>query len=202
MNRIHSTVTFAFGAALAASSVLAQPASGTDAPTRPQAPGTRTPQPMTSDNAQRSMLERDDRSFLENAVQGSHAEIEGSKLALEKSESQEVKDFARKMIDDHEMMVKEAADLASKKGLTPPDGPSIMQKTEITGLKALSGGAFDTMYVNRIAVAAHESTVEMFEEASKEAQDPDVRALASKALPTLREHLEMGRALNEKQDSK
>jgi len=157
---------------------------------------------MTSDNAQRSMLERDDRSFLENAVQGSHAEIEGSKLALEKSESQEVKDFARKMIDDHEMMVKEAADLASKKGLTPPDGPSIMQKTEITGLKALSGGAFDTMYVNRIAVAAHESTVEMFEEASKEAQDPDVRALASKALPTLREHLEMGRALNEKQDSK
>ncbi len=156
--------------------------------------------PVGQDN-QRSPLNQNDRSFLENAIQGSYAEIEGSQLALEKSESQDVKNFAKMMIEDHSAMLKEASKLATDKGLTPPDGPSAMQTTEITGLRALSGGAFDAMYVNRIGVASHEATVEMFEEAGQQAQDPDVKAMATKTLPKLREHLKMARALNEKQES-
>ena len=70
-----------------------------------------------------------------------------------------------------------------------------MQVTEITALKALTGGAFDAMYVNRIGVAAHESTIEMFEEASQDVQGPDIRAMISETLPKLREHLEMAQAL-------
>lgn len=204
MNPRYTTVALAMGIALTGSNVHAQGTSDSQPTTRPQPaqPGVPPMPPRASDNEQASTLERQDRSFLENAVQGSYAEIEGSKLAMEKSESQDVKDFARMMVEDHEMMAKEAAGLATAKGLTPPDGPSIMQKAEITALKALSGGPFDTMYVNRIGVAAHESTVEMFEQASQEAQDPEVKALASKALPKLREHLKMAQALNEKQDSK
>jgi len=97
-------------------------------------------------------------------------------------------------------MVKEAAKLAQTKGVTPPDGPSVVQTTEITALKALTGGAFDAMYVNRIGVASHEATVEMFEKASNEAQDADVRAMATDTLPKLREHLKMARDLNQKQE--
>lgn len=98
-------------------------------------------------------------------------------------------------------MVEEASSLATTKDVTPPDGPSVMQMTEITALKALSGGAFDAMYVNRIGVASHEATVEMFEKASREAQNPDVKAMATKTLPKLRKHLEMARSLDQKQES-
>jgi putative membrane protein len=167
-----------------------------------QQPGTQQAAPAANQAGQPSELSGDDRRFLENAVQGSFAEIQGSQLALEKTKSQDVKDFAQMMVQDHEKMAKEAAKLASDKGVTPPTGPSAMQVTEITALKALSGGAFDAMYVNRIGVAAHESTVQMFEEASREADDPDVKALATEALPKLREHLKMANALNQKQDSK
>lgn len=45
-----------------------------------------------------------------------------------------------------------------------------------------------------------EPTVEMFEQASRDAQDADVKGLADKTLPKLREHLEMARALDRKQD--
>lgn len=147
-----------------------------------------------------SALPEDDQDFLENAIQGSYAEIEGSQLALEKTEDPEVRKFAEHMIKDHGQMVKEASKLATEKGLTPPDGPSALQVTEITALKALTGGAFDAMYVNRVGVAAHESTVEMFEEATRELEDPDLKAMAEKTLPKLLQHLEMARALNEKQE--
>src|SRR5690606_10305916 len=99
-------------------------------------------------------------------------------------------------------MLEEAQELARNKKLTPPTEPSVMQRTEVTGMKALTGGAFDAMYVNRIGVASHEATVEMFEKASREAQDPDVKAMASKTLPKLQEHLKAARALNERQDQK
>lgn len=164
-------------------------------PDHAQPPATDTD--MSTDT---SALSDDDQDFLEDAIQGSYAEIEGSRLALEKTEDSKVRDFAQMMIDDHQKMVDEGTALARQKGMTPPDGPSVMQTTEVTALKALTGGAFDAMYVNRIGVAAHESTVDMFEQASKTVQDPDLQAMISKTLPKLREHLKMARTLNDQQD--
>jgi len=166
----------------------------------PTAPPVGQVEPAAPVEDWQSSLVREDERFLENAIQGSHAEIAGSQLALEKTKDADVRTFAQTMIDEHGQMVKEAEALATQKGMTPPTGPSVMQSTEITTLKVLTGGAFDAMYVNRIGVAAHEATVEMFEKASQEAQDPDVKALAVEALPKLREHLEMAQALDEKQD--
>ena len=47
-------------------------------------------------------------------------------------------------------------------------------------------------------VSAHKSAVEAFEKAVNDAKDPDVKALATKLLPTLREHLSMAEALESK----
>ena len=186
-----------------------QPAAPGSTTTPPPAPDTQTQQgtapgvaPATPPtDAQGDDTMADARDFLENAIQGSYAEIEGSQLALEKAEDPEVREFAEMMIRDHQQMAQEASDLARQKGIEPPDGPSIMQTTEITALKPLTGGAFEAMYVNRIGVAAHESTIEMFEQAQQEIQDPDVRAMIEKPLPKLREHLQMAQALDQKQDN-
>lgn len=194
-----SLAVAAVSLALAGFSAHAQ---NTAPPTASQSatPGTAKDPSTSPTTAPESSLVQEDENFLENAIQGSHAEIIGSQLALEKTEDSDVRAFAQAMIDDHGAMVKEAEALARSKGMTPPTGPSLMQSTEITALKALSGGAFDAMYVNRIGVASHEATVEMFEEASAQAQDPEVRAMAEKTLPKLREHLEMARTLDRKQD--
>lgn len=223
MKLVHTTLAVASSLALASFGAFAQstqdgtsapqtpPASPGDQSTQPAQPNAMQEQPIRPDaqpatpgadnTGQAIALPQEDQSFLENAIQGSYAEIEGSELALEKSEDAGVRDFAQMMIKDHRKMVDEASKLASDKGMSPPDGPSVMQTTEITALKALTGGAFDAMYVNRIGVAAHESTIEMFEEASGTAQDPDVQAMISKTLPKLREHLEMARTLDQKQEN-
>jgi len=199
MKPFHSAAILAFAITLSGLNAHAQtntaPAATPSAP-----PAGTTAESTPSPTTEQPTLAREDESFLENAIQGSHAEIVGSRLALEKTEDVDVKAFAQMMIDDHTTMVEEAETLAASKGMTPPTGPSVMQSTEITALKALTGGAFNAMYVNRIGVASHEATVEMFEKASHEAQDPDVKALASKTLPKLRHHLEMARSLDQKQD--
>src|SRR5690606_24837618 len=121
MNRVQTTAMIALGAAFAASSAFAQQGSSGQAPARTQSPGMQAPPAVSSEEAQRSAREREDTGFLENAAQGSYAEIEASKLAMEKSESAEVKEFAQKMIDDHQMMVDKITALAKAKGATPPD---------------------------------------------------------------------------------
>lgn len=142
------------------------------------------------------------RVFMTQAIQGSYAEVEASKLALKKAGREDVKDFAQAMIRDHEKMAKEATLLAEKKGYTAPDGPSAQQNAELSKLDGLSGDAFDDMYVRRIGVAAHEEAVRQFEAASKDVQDADIQAMVSKTLPTLRDHLKMARALEAKQGAR
>jgi len=155
----------------------------------------------TTSRQESSTLSSADQTFLENAAQGSYAEIRGSELAQDKTRSADVKAFAAAMIRDHTAANQRLAALAARKGYTPPTEPSVMQRAEITTLRALSGNAFDKMYVDRIGVAAHKATIEQFETAAASAQDRDVRAFARKLLPTLRHHLEMAEALNQAQKS-
>ena len=57
-----------------------------------------------------------------------------------------------------------------------------------------SGTEFDKSYVDMM-VDQHEADVKLFERAAKEAQDPEVRAFASRHLPSLRGHLEQANSL-------
>lgn len=65
---------------------------------------------------------------------------------------------------------------------------------EINKLSSLSGDAFDREFIDN-AVKGHEKDVKEFEKVSTKAKDPDVRAFATKTLPTLREHLQIARDL-------
>lgn len=173
----------AAGVVLAAGSAMAQPQ-----PT--------TPAPATQDAAADQQLDSSDKDFLENAAQSGHAEVEGSKMAQEKAKNPDVKAFADKMVQDHTKVGQELAALASKKGYTPPEGSSLMQKAKFKTL-GLTDDGFDEMYINNIGVSAHEDAVKLFEDASANAKDADVKAFAAKTLPALQEHLAMAKKLQE-----
>lgn len=158
------------------------------------------PAPATSGAGAGKSVPHSDRSFIEDAAQGGHAEIEGSKLAQQKSKNADVKAFADQMITDHTKVGNELDGLASSKGVKAPTEPSMLQKAELKTLGALDGSKFDKMYADRIGVAAHESTVKKFRDASQNAKDPDVKAFAAKNLPALEHHLQMARDLKAKLD--
>lgn len=161
-------------------------------------PRTTSPNTMQGTDGQRSEIARGDRQFLEDAAQGGHAEIEGSKLAEQKSKNADVKAFAAQMIKAHMEVRDQLTKLASSKGYTPPTEPSMRQKVELKALGAISGEEFDKLYSRRIGVAAHESALRMFKEASQRAEDPEIKAFAAKHVPDFEAHLKMARDLNKK----
>lgn len=138
---------------------------------------------------------RSDASFMKQAAHAGAAEIEASKLAQTKAKSPDVKAFADSMIADHTKVADELKALAATKNVKLPDGPSVKQKAEIKLINAGDNDKFDARYAKNFGVKAHEDTVKLFAEASRDAKDPEVKAWAQKTLPGLQHHLEMAKAL-------
>ncbi len=138
-----------------------------------------------------------DLSFMNDAAPGGMAEVELGKMAASKAQNAEVKAFGQKMVDDHSKANDELKQIAAqKKVMLPPDVlPAHKQLME--KLSKLSGADFDKEYVAAM-VEAHEKDVAAFENVSKTAADADVKAFATKTLPTLKMHLEMIKAMADK----
>jgi putative membrane protein len=140
-------------------------------------------------------LERADAAFLKQAAENGNTEVEGSKLALTKATHEKVKAFAQQMIDDHTKASQELTALAGAKGVDVSTEPSVMQKGKLKLLSSADGARFDEKYADELGVKAHEDTVKLFEKAAAGAKDPDIKAWATKTLPTLKQHLTHARTL-------
>jgi putative membrane protein len=101
------------------------------------------------------------------------------------------------MVEDHSKANEELKQLAGQKKVTLPPDVMPAHKQLMEKLSKLSGADFDKEYVKAM-VEAHEKDVAAFENVSKTAADADVKAFATKTLPTLKMHLEMIKAMAEK----
>lgn len=153
-----------------------------------------TPSTNATDPATKR-VSRADAAFLKQAAQNGHAEVESSKLALEKAAHAQVRSFAQQMVDDHTKAGEELSALARSKGVEVSDEPSIVQKGKIKVLSTADGANFDRRYARWMGVAAHKDTIKLFRKAATGAEDPDVKAFAEKTLPTLEHHLQMAQEL-------
>jgi putative membrane protein len=55
--------------------------------------------------------------------------------------------------------------------------------------------------VDEIGVSAHQDAVKLFEKASNDVKDPDVKQFAIETLPVLQQHLEMATAMQQRLDA-
>jgi putative membrane protein len=144
-------------------------------------------------DANAAKVDRSDSKLMADLAHANIAEIETGKMALEKSQNAEVKKFAQHMIDEHTTAQKELQTLADAKGVKLPDGTDLQHKALATAMKAMSGQTFDNQYMKRAGVNDHERTIQLLQKTQKEAKDPDVKALATKMLPTVQHHLTMAK---------
>lgn len=151
--------------------------------------------PGASASAAAGKISHKDSAFLKQAAENGHAEVESSKLALQKSGNADVKAFAQKMVDEHTKAGEELSALAASKGVDLPKDPSMTQKGKMKVLSARDGTSFDRHYAESVGVEAHRDTVKLFDKAAKQSDDADVKAFAAKTLPTLQHHLQEALAL-------
>jgi putative membrane protein len=136
-----------------------------------------------------------DHEFLMEAAMGGLMEVELGRIATQKGASDAVKQFGQRMVDDHSKANTELMTLAQSKGMTLPTQLDAKNQKDVTKLSAMTGAAFDRAY-SKMMLSDHRKDVAEFEKQSTKAADPDVKAFASQTLPTLRQHLEMAKALN------
>jgi predicted outer membrane protein len=109
-------------------------------------------------------------------------EVQLGEVAKEKATRQKIKDFGVMMATDHGKAGEELKAVAAKNGVTLPGDLDANHKATVDKLSKLSGAEFDTAYVAEM-VKDHEKDAAAFEQASKTAQNPDVKGFAAKTLP-------------------
>jgi len=135
-----------------------------------------------------------DHDFIMDAAMGGMMEVELGRVAAQQGMSDAVKQFGQRMVDDHGKANSELMSLASSKGITLPTELDQKHRDQITKISAMSGADFDRAYVKDM-VSDHRKDVSEFEKESTRGTDADLKAFASKTLPTLQEHLRMAEAL-------
>ena len=144
--------------------------------------------------------------FVDNAAAGGIAEIETSRLALEKSQSADIKAFANMMITDHSKANDELAAIAKKNDIEVPDTTTLVKQAKEKILD-MRDESFDAAYANN-QVKAHEETIELFTKEANTVTDDkakgsaELKGFAQKMLPGLEKHLEMAKKLQAAHPSK
>lgn len=133
-------------------------------------------------------LTDDATEFAVKAANGGMLEVQLSQLALKKTPTPALREYADMMIKDHEKANAELKELAAKKNITLPATIDIDNQEIYEKMDQLSGPDFNAQYAKTM-LKSHEATVKLFDEAAKDVTNADVRAFAVKTLPTLKMHL-------------
>jgi putative membrane protein len=147
------------------------------------------PRPATGDE------KFSDAMFVEKATIGGIFEVKASQLVEQRAGNAGVKNFAERVIADHTKANGDLANLAERKGWQSPTSLDKKHQDLLDQLSKTQGDQFDRLYVDT-QVKAHDKTVALFQKASQEAQDKDLKAWAMQTLPTLKEHQRMVKQLN------
>jgi len=128
------------------------------------------------------------------AVSANQIDIGFAEIAKEKSKNQEVLQFAQTMINDHNAVIKQAADLAKKLGVTPADNAvskqllSDAENTKKT-LRSKSAKDFDKAYIDN-EVSYHKAVIAAVETVLIPTTDnAELKTLLQNVVPALKTHL-------------
>jgi|SRR5690606_16498882 len=143
-----------------------------------------------------AMVNKQDADFAVKAADANLAEIELGKLALEKATDQRLKDFAQRMVSDHQKANDELMTIATSLNITLPPVVSEDHVDKQRKLRDISGDAFEEEYID-IMVSDHDRAVSLFEDAASDARNADLQAFAAKTLPALKKHFEEAKLLRD-----
>jgi putative membrane protein len=155
-----------------------------------QAPPASPPRAVSSEQSDSGRSKTTDHVFVTSAATDGTAEVELARLAINQASNDRVKAFGQHMVVDHGKAGDELKALAVSKQITLPTSVYAKHQAIHDRLATLSGAAFDRAYITEM-VAGHKKAVSDFTRESKRGQDSDVKAWATKTLPTLRDHLRM-----------
>lgn len=129
------------------------------------------------------------------AVAANTHDIENAELALEKSENEEIRELAERMVTDHTAVNEQATELVTRLGVTPEENETsrelIRSGEEVRQrLSGLEGAEFDRAYIEH-ELAYHQQVLDALDQLLiPNAQNSELRSLLEQVRGAVAAHLE------------
>lgn len=138
----------------------------------------------------------DDADYLVEAALILQNSARLGELAATKATTNEVKGLGSTMAKAHTAELATLQSLATAKSISLPAAPMDNTKDAYDDLNEKKGLDFDKEYTDNV-VSSHKDAIDKIESIEKNAQDPEIRAWATKLLPNLRSHLGSAESIQE-----
>lgn len=128
--------------------------------------------------------------FVQKASMGNQFEIEAGNLAKERSQNENVKQFAERIITDHNNVATELESAVASANLDTSLIARTLDKKhsdKLAKLQKASAKDFDKKYLDS-QEDAHKDAVKLFKDYSEKGTNTALKSFAGKHLPTLEDH--------------
>ncbi len=136
--------------------------------------------------------------FVRDAIDANQTEIELGKLGEQKAQDPQIKQFAQKIINDHQMVEEQLKQTLSAANMPmPPKEISKKHQKILKDLQEDKPENFDKDYLKAQA-KAHKEAISLFEKEAKDDSNPPLASFAKQQLPNLQEHMNAVKELQKK----
>jgi putative membrane protein len=143
--------------------------------------------PATKATTSNDSIQADAR-FVHEAVADNLLEVRLGELAQRKATKPSVKQFAQRMVTDHQKLEDQWTDMAAKHGMPIKPGLGPRHEQKVDRLQRADQKAFDRGYMTTV-IAHHMDVVDYFRHEGESAHSEPVRKLVGYELPILQDHL-------------
>ncbi len=131
-----------------------------------------------------------DKDFVKKALEGGMTEVQMGQVAAQKGNSDDVKQFGQKMVDDHTRLGDAMKQVAEKISVKVPTDISKKDKKMLAELQGLSGDAFDQAYI-KMMVKDHKGDDNDFKMEAQNGTIPEVKQAATEGEQIISQHLQL-----------
>ena len=141
----------------------------------------------SNSSTETAALSQPEVEFLQGMIPHHMEATEMAELVADRSEREELQDFAQKIIDDQSTEIDQMRSLLASAGAPETAEHDMgamssgMDDSEMAELEELTGSAFDQMFLDMMT-RHHESAVEMAREVLDAGANPEVAALANRII--------------------
>ena len=157
---------------------------------------TSTPTPYSQTGPADARVKADSR-FVREVTADNMLEASMGQLAERKAQNSEVKQFAQRMVADHNKLQNDWVAMASKNGLNFKTGFGKNHRKKLDQLQKLSGKDFDRAYMT-LMIQDHKDYVDYFRKEGRAANSARVRERVAADLPVLEQHWSMAKQVGVK----
>ncbi len=141
-----------------------------------------------------AMVSESDQAFVREAAATGSLEMQMSRIAALRANSDQVRHFAFSLVEDHSKTRRKLKEIALSKNVEVSAALDVKRARRLLTLQRYTGDEFDREYLT-LQVDQHRRAVLLFQQQAQSSGSDELRNFAQSKLPALEAHLKLAQSL-------